>query len=45
MLAGSLFGVNTPGAKPWRYDMDGKPRARETQAEKQPKKRTERDSR
>ncbi|MDR0324780.1 MAG: hypothetical protein LBI19_01625 [Oscillospiraceae bacterium] len=26
MLAGSLFGFNTPGAKPWNYDQDGNPR-------------------
>jgi len=26
MLAGSLFGWDTPAANPWKYDMDGKPR-------------------
>jgi hypothetical protein len=26
MLAGSLFGWDTPAAKPWNYDKDGKPR-------------------
>ncbi|MDR0294496.1 MAG: hypothetical protein LBH95_10150 [Oscillospiraceae bacterium] len=26
MLAGSLFGWNAPGAKPWRYNQDGTPR-------------------
>ena len=26
MLAGSLFGWNTPAAKPWHYNMDGTPR-------------------
>jgi len=26
MLAGSLFGWDAPAAKPWKYDMDGKPR-------------------
>jgi hypothetical protein len=26
MLAGSLFGWDTPAAKPWKYDKDGNPR-------------------
>lgn len=26
MLAGSLFGFDTPAAKPWNYDKDGRPR-------------------
>ena len=26
MLAGSMFGFDKPAAKPWNYDMKGKPR-------------------
>jgi hypothetical protein len=28
MLAGSIYGWDTPAAKPWNYDQYGKPRIR-----------------
>ena len=38
MLAGALFGWDIPASKPWKYDMDGKPRQQHPPKKNEPER-------